>query len=111
MSQLAGEGGTSQPQEAARPPSFELFMTQLAEIAPHPGTRVMPDSNLIEDLRFDESAFGRLSALLYRHYGVGGLSLSSMRSEEQLTVEAFFRRCVLEVLGFSSSDEDEQSVQ
>ena len=95
---------------ASSPPSFELFMAQLAEIAPNAGTQVLPESDLIDDLRFDEAAFGRLSALLYRHYGVGGLSMGSMRSEQRLTVEAFFRRCVLEVLGFVPSG-DEQAAQ
>ena len=106
MNRQAGKPSPREPREASEPPSFELFITQLAEIAPNAGTQVLPESDLIDDLCFDEAAFGRLSALLYRHYGVGGLSMGSMRYEKRLTVEAFFRRCVLEVLGFvSSSDE------
>lgn len=83
----------------ARRPSVELFMTQLAEIAPDSTKTISPDSDLIADLGFDSLAFGRLGLLLFEYYGVGGLSTASVRSIEHLTVECFFRHCVLDVIG------------
>jgi hypothetical protein len=83
----------------AQHPTIELFMTQLAEIAPDSSKEISPDSDLIADLGFDSLAFTRLGLLLYEYYGVGGLSTASVRSIEQLTVEGFFHRCVLDVLG------------
>lgn len=78
--------------------TLELFMTQLAMIAPDSAKTISPDSELIADLGFDSLAFSRLGVLLYEYYGVGGLSTDSMRSMN-LTVESFFRHCVLDVLG------------
>lgn len=72
-------------------------MTQLAKLAPDAAKTISPDSELIADLGFDSLAFSRLGLLLYEYYGVGGVSTASMRSMN-LTVEGFFRRCVLEVL-------------
>jgi hypothetical protein len=79
--------------------SLELFMAQLAEITPARATPITPESDLIEVLARDDHAFSRLADLLNSHYGVGGLSTASVRSEERVTVESFFRRCVVEVLG------------
>ncbi|HEX6689392.1 MAG TPA: acyl carrier protein [Solirubrobacterales bacterium] len=75
--------------------SLELFMTQLAEIAPESEHPISPQSGLISDLGFDSLAFGRLALLLYEHYEVGGLSTSSMRSAGHLTVEKVFRHYIL----------------
>ncbi len=71
-------------------------MRQLAEIVPD--RPISPESDLIDDLGFDALAFNRLAVLLYERYGMAGLSSASMRSEESLTVEGFFRNCVLDVL-------------
>lgn len=70
-------------------------MTQLAEIVPD--KPISPESELIDDLGFDALAFGRLAVMLYERYGVGELSAASMRPKEPLTVEGFFRHCVLDV--------------
>lgn len=91
--------GDLAPKPGARNPTLELFMTQLAEFAPASGKPISPRSCLISDLRFDSLAFRQLGVLLSEHYGVGGLSTSSMRSEGRLTVEEFFRYHVLDVLG------------
>jgi hypothetical protein len=101
----AGANIQGRPQRASKAPSLELFMAQLAEIAPESGTQIGPESDLIDDLCFDEAAFGRLASLLYRCYGVAGISVGYMRSEPRLTVGGFFRRCVLEVLGFVPVDQ------
>lgn len=78
-------------------------MTQLAEFAPASGKPISPECNLIADLEFDSVAFDQLGLLLSEHYGVGGLSMRSMRSEGNLTVEEFFRYHVLDVLGIKPS--------
>jgi hypothetical protein len=94
-----GPADELKPKPGARNPTLELFMTQLAEFAPAWGKPISPRSHLISDLRFDSLAFRQLGLLLSEHYGVGGLSTSSMRSEGHLTVEEFFRYHVLDVLG------------
>jgi hypothetical protein len=94
-----GPTGDLKTKPGARNPTLELFMTQLAEFAPARGRPISPRSHLIADLRFDSLAFRQLGVLLSEHYGVGGLSTSSMRSEGRLTVEEFFRYHVLDVLG------------
>ena len=103
---MSGSGGAARrqagdlkPKTGARNPTLELFMTQLAEFAPAWGKPISPRSHLIADLRFDSLAFRQLGVLLSEHYGVGGLSTSSMHTEGRLTVEEFFRYHVLDVLG------------
>jgi hypothetical protein len=78
-------------------------MTQLAEFAPARAKPISPRSDLIADLRFDTQAFRQLGVLLSEHYGIGGLSTSSVGSEGRLTVEEFFRYHVLDVLGIGPS--------
>ncbi len=92
-----GKPGPLRPALSAA--GIELFMTQLAEIAPDSAKAISPHSDLIADLGFESLAFNRLGLLLYEYYGVGGFSRASMRSIEHLTVEGIFRRCVLDVLG------------
>jgi hypothetical protein len=106
MSGLARDRGTTgHPGRLVRSagtppnPTLELFMTQLAEFAPASGKPISPECSLVSDLGFDSAAFKQLGELLSEHYGVGGLSTSSMRSEGRLTVEEFFRCHVLDVLG------------
>jgi hypothetical protein len=93
--------GNTQPPQA---PSLDRFMEQLAKIAPPSEEPISPESHLINDLKFDSSTFSLLGLLLYERYGVGGLSTASLPEEEELTVEAFFRRCVLDVLGIRPPD-------
>ena len=82
-------------------PDLELFMTQLAGIAPN-SDRIAPGSDLIEDLGFEETAFSELADLLHQSYGIGGLSTAALtRPTGRVTVENFFLRCVLEVLGLA----------
>jgi hypothetical protein len=82
-----------------RGPALELFISQLAEIAPWSKERISPQSHLIEDLGFDSPAFSQLGLLLYERYGIAGLSTASLPDGKHLTVEAFFQHCVLDVLG------------
>lgn len=95
MNTARDKGLTGSPRGGVHP-SLESFMTQLAEIAP--GKPISPESDLIDDLGFDALDFGRLAVMLFERYGMAGLSSASMRSEESLTVEGFFRNCVLDVL-------------
>lgn len=80
-------------------PTLDRFLVEIREIAPDSAESISPESDLIEDLRFDPPAFRRLAVLLFERYGIGGLSTASMRTEAHLTVESFFRHCVLEALG------------
>src|SRR5262245_16790115 len=99
MRATSEKAGGQLPWAATREPTLERFMSQLADIAPESSKPVSPESDLIEDLGFDSLAFSRLALLLYERYGIDGLSTASMRSKERLTVEGFFRHCVLEALG------------
>lgn len=83
--------------QEARPPSLEVFIAYLAEIA-ESDQPITSQSHLIEDLDFDAVAFSRLGLLMYERYGIGGLSTAALGSEN-LTVEDFFQHCVLDVLG------------
>lgn len=78
---------------------LEAFIEQLAEIAPNRAMSISAQSDLISDLGFDSPAFGRLALLLYKSYGIAGLSTASLQSKEHLTVEGFFNHRVLYVLG------------
>jgi hypothetical protein len=85
-------------------PSLERFVEELAEIAPKSGGAISADSHLVDDLGFDASSVARLSLLLYRRYGIGGLSDAALADRNHLTAETFFRRCVLDVLGYDPAD-------
>jgi hypothetical protein len=78
-----------------RSPTLGGFIDHLAGITPHPERPITPDSRLLDDLDFDAIAFGSLGLLMAELYGIGGVSTDSLRSEN-LTVEMFFERCVLQ---------------
>lgn len=89
--------GNGEADSSASPPSLDSFIADLTEIA-ESDRPIAPQSHLIEDLDFDAIAFNRLGLLMYERYGIGGLSTASLASEA-LTVEDFFQRCILDVLG------------
>ncbi len=85
-------------------PSLERFIDQLSEIAPRSDEPISSQSHLLEDLGFDFETVNRLATLLYRSYGIVGISMASLIQEERVTVEAFFQHCVLDVLGVDPAD-------
>lgn len=72
------------------------FIGHLSKVAPD--QEIVPGSHLLDDLELDASAFGRLAEWAQCRYGVGGISTESLRSD-CLTVETFFKNCILGPLG------------
>jgi hypothetical protein len=96
------DGDVEGAELSMRPPALETFISHLAEIAPDADQPITAQSHLIEDLKFEGLAFSRLGLLMYTHYGIGGLSTASL--SENLTVESFFERCILNVLGVGDAN-------
>jgi hypothetical protein len=88
---------------ATHPPSLAAFIGHLIEIT-EPDHPISPQYHLIEDLGFDAMAFNRLGVLMYERYGIGGLSTVALEPEN-LTVEGFFQRCILDVVGLRSGSD------
>jgi acyl carrier protein len=83
-------------------PTIDSLISLLEEIAPRQDQPITSASHLVDDLDFDAMAFSRLGVLIYERYGIGGLSSAAM-SPESLTVEGFFQRCVVDVLGLADN--------
>lgn len=92
------DGDAKGAELSMRPPALKAFIGYLSEIAPHPKRQITPQSHLVDDLDFDAIAFSCLGLLVAERYGIGGISTESLKSEN-LTVEGFFERCILHVLG------------
>jgi acyl carrier protein len=93
------DGDVKGAELSMRPPAaLEEFIDYLRGIAPHPERQITPQSHFVDDLGFDAIAFSCLGLLVAERYGIGGVSTTSLQSEN-LTVEAFFEKCILHVLG------------
>jgi hypothetical protein len=77
---------------------LDEFIGYLTKIAPAVDQAVEPSSHLFDDLAFEAIAFSRLGEWAQHRFGVGGISTVSLRSD-CLTVESFFRNCILGPLG------------
>lgn len=92
------DGDVKGAELSMRPAALEAFISYLREIAPYPERQITRQSHFVDDLGFDAIAFSRLGLMVAERYGIGGVSSTSLQSEH-LTVEAFFEKCILHVLG------------
>jgi hypothetical protein len=92
------DGDVKGAELSMRPAALETFIGYLREIAPHPERQITPQSHFVDDLDFDAIAFSCLGLMMAERYGIGGVSSASLQFEN-LTVEAFFEKCILHVLG------------
>lgn len=95
----------TQPLQTDEIPSLGRFINELRDIAPQSDRPISPQSHLIDDLEFQARNFERLASLLYRCYGIAGLPTARLPDDRYLTVDAFFRRYVRDVLGVPSRGE------